>query len=81
MAQVGIPAHERKDELDEKRQGDGHSVPVVAKYREEQSNFQERRESLSAYFTIAAAAFGLISDGCEYWAVVTENFSFNLHSL
>ena len=24
-----------------------------------------RKESLSAYFTIAAAAFGLISDGCE----------------
>lgn len=23
------------------------------------------KESLSAYFTIAAAAFGLISDGCE----------------
>ena len=23
-------------------------------------------ERLSAYFTIAAAAFGLISDGCEY---------------
>ena len=23
------------------------------------------RESLSAYFTIAAAAFGLISDGCK----------------
>lgn len=25
----------------------------------------DRREALSAYFTIAAAAFGLISDGCE----------------
>lgn len=24
------------------------------------------KERLSAYFTIAAAAFGLISDGCEY---------------
>lgn len=24
------------------------------------------KEQLSAYFTIAAAAFGLISDGCEY---------------
>lgn len=24
------------------------------------------KEKLSAYFTIAAAAFGLISDGCEY---------------
>jgi hypothetical protein len=24
------------------------------------------RERLSAYFTIAAAAFGLISDGCQY---------------
>ena len=25
-----------------------------------------RKARLSAYFTIAAAAFGLISDGCEY---------------
>lgn len=25
----------------------------------------DRRESMSAYFTIAAAAAGLISDGCE----------------
>lgn len=24
------------------------------------------KEKLSAYFTIAAAAFGLISDGCEF---------------
>ena len=26
---------------------------------------QNTKESLSAYFTILAAAFGLISDGCE----------------
>lgn len=26
-----------------------------------------RRESLSAYFTILAAGFGLISDGCRFW--------------
>lgn len=25
-----------------------------------------RKQSMSSYFTIAAAAFGLISDGCEY---------------
>ena len=29
------------------------------------SKAQTRKERLSAYFTIAAAAFGLISDGCE----------------
>jgi hypothetical protein len=26
-----------------------------------------KKESLSAYFTILAAGFGLISDGCRFW--------------
>lgn len=33
----------------------------------------DRREALSAYFTIAAAAFGLISDGCESAAPISYN--------
>jgi hypothetical protein len=40
---------------------DTHAV----KLREE-AHTLTARESLSAYFTIAAAAFGLISDGCEW---------------
>lgn len=40
-----------------------------------------RKETLSAYFTIAAAAFGLISDGCEAtlysFACVTNNILSN----
>lgn len=28
-----------------------------------------RKEKISAYFTIAAAAFGLISDGCKFHCV------------
>lgn len=33
----------------------------------------DRREALSAYFTIAAAAFGLISDGCESTSLISMN--------
>ena len=32
----------------------------------EQNVPMSRKEALSPYFTIAAAAFGLISDGCEF---------------
>lgn len=43
-------------------------VPVEARVKELEAGPQStsRLESLSAYFTIAAAAFGLISDGCWY---------------
>jgi hypothetical protein len=43
------------DELDAKKNG---SVEIIRQV--------DSKESLSAYFTILAAAFGLISDGCEY---------------
>lgn len=33
----------------------------------------DRREALSAYFTIAAAAFGLISDGCKSASIISMN--------
>lgn len=33
----------------------------------------DRREALSAYFTIAAAAFGLISDGCKSAWIISMN--------
>lgn len=65
-SQTAAKEQERKSELVEKQHSDVHHVPVVAKYREEKKDSQDRRESLSAYFTIAAAAFGLISDGCVY---------------
>ena len=40
------------------------SVDTAAKLKKEAHTLTSR-ESLSVYFTIAAAAFGLISDGCE----------------
>jgi hypothetical protein len=45
------------------------SVDTHAAKLKEGAHTLTARESLSAYFTIAAAAFGLISDGCE-WAGV-----------
>ena len=36
-------------------------VPDLGK----QANVMTAKEKISAYFTIAAAAFGLISDGCK----------------
>ena len=41
------------------------SVDTAAKLKKEEAHTLTSRESLSVYFTIAAAAFGLISDGCE----------------
>ena len=54
-------------------QADSRVLPVTVLVVEEEqigklktdSQAVEPREKLSAYFTIAAAAFGLISDGCE----------------
>ena len=40
-------------------------IPVGAHANELKGRVNPK-ERLSAYFTIAAAAFGLISDGCEY---------------
>lgn len=39
---------------------DGHAAELPA-----ETHTLTKRETLSAYFTIAAAAFGLISDGCK----------------
>lgn len=52
----------------EKAQHAGTHVETAAKRVDSLKNdtrVVSRRESLSAYFTIAAAAFGLISDGCK----------------
>lgn len=47
--------------------GQAKVVPIDARLRDLQNDARSRGhlESLSAYFTIAAAAFGLISDGCK----------------
>ena len=50
-------------------QADSHVLPVPVEEQtgklKTDSRAVEPREKLSAYFTIAAAAFGLISDGCK----------------
>jgi hypothetical protein len=38
---------------------------AVVQYSDLDKQATNTKESISAYFTIAAAAFGLISDGCE----------------
>lgn len=58
--------HDRKGDHD----SDSHLPTLVsAEYQAEEITREAhnltRKESMSAYFTIAAAAFGLISDGCE----------------
>jgi len=51
-----------KHALDEKQQ---HlSAEVEQSYSNSGDQLVSRRQALSPYFTIAAAAFGLISDGC-----------------
>ncbi len=52
----------------EKAQQAGFHVETAEKRVDSMKNDTkavDKRESLSAYFTIAAAAFGLISDGCK----------------
>lgn len=45
------------------------TVEITSEYVAQDSDLEEEatttKERVSAYFTIAAAAFGLISDGCE----------------
>lgn len=41
----------------------------------------DKREALSAYFTIAAAAFGLISDGCESSTSIKKLHAFSLTTI
>lgn len=42
------------------------SVDAHAAKLKEEAHTLTTRESISMYFTIAAAAFGLISDGCKW---------------
>jgi len=49
---------------DAERQPRGEAATQSALVTEE-ARTPTKKERLSAYFTIAAAAFGLISDGCE----------------
>lgn len=51
--------------LEKESQGEKESVKAhatILKANAHRLNFKEQR---SAYFTIAAAAFGLVSDGCK----------------
>jgi len=52
--------------VDEKvtKAGDNRNVPAELTAGASDLN---RAESLSSYFTILAAGFGLISDGCRFW--------------
>jgi hypothetical protein len=53
------------DSRDDKKQVEAiTSVEVVPDLGKQDSGTTAER--ISAYFTIAAAAFGLISDGCEF---------------
>ena len=65
QSQTGEVEHELKSDLNEKQRNDGHTIPAIAKYQLAEGRIPSSKEALSAYFTIAAAAFGLISDGCE----------------
>ena len=61
----------KEPEISEKKNGQhgqAKVVPVEARLKDLQNDTRSRSrlESISAYFTIAAAAFGLISDGCMY---------------
>ena len=49
-------------------QGQERVVPVEERMEGLKNDSQalSAKETLSAYFTIAAAAFGLISDGCKH---------------
>ena len=51
-----------------KNDSDPLDIPVISAggHADELKAEVHPKERLSAYFTIAAAAFGLISDGCEY---------------
>jgi hypothetical protein len=57
--------------VDEKEPKAGDLRKATAKpYEAEQeaaAHDLNKKESLSAYFTILAAGFGLISDGCRFW--------------
>jgi hypothetical protein len=58
--------------VDEKvtKAGDNRNVPAgtyAAELTAEARGGLNRAESLSSYFTILAAGFGLISDGCRFW--------------
>jgi hypothetical protein len=56
--------------VDEKetKAGDNHKVPArtYAAELKAETHDLDKRESLSVYFTILAAGFGLISDGCRF---------------
>jgi hypothetical protein len=57
--------------VDEKEPKAGDLRKVTAKTYEAElkaaAHGLNKKESLSAYFTILAAGFGLISDGCGFW--------------
>lgn len=57
-----VKADERPKEPTAKEQV---SAKVLAARLKQEAHTLSPKERLSAYFTIAAAAFGLISDGCK----------------
>jgi hypothetical protein len=59
------PQESTQTKLDVEQQTIGISVETHAAQLKAEAHTLTAKETVSAYFTIAAAAFGLISDGCE----------------
>jgi len=64
-----------KHALDEKRQHPAVEIEQPSSNLGDQP--MSRKQALSPYFTIAAAAFGLISDGCRF---IFNNLKYDFYS-
>lgn len=58
----GADVHAQVERVDETTDPDPRNIPEL----KHETRVVSKKEALSAYMTIAAAAFGLISDGCKY---------------